>query len=164
MDRRSALSALTAVASAAAAALLLLPAFAYVLSPLRRRVGDHEWADLGPVELLPEGVPALVSYQIAIADGWSRRAQSFSAWVTRRGDDFRVFTSICPHLGCAVRFNREQGAFSCPCHASAFAADGRRLSGPSRRDLDPLAFRLERGRLLVRHAAYRAGIPGRVPA
>ena len=164
MDRRTLLSTVAAMAAAAVAALLSFPALAYLLSPLRRGARKDEWVDLGPADSMPDGVPALVAYELPIADGWSKRALPASAWVTRRGSDFQILTSVCPHLGCAVRFDRARGEFACPCHASAFAPDGRRLSGPSPRDLDPLEFRVERGRLLARHAEYRAGAADRVPA
>ena len=52
------------------------------------------------------------------------------------------FTSVCPHLGCAVEFDGPAGEFECPCHDSAFAKDGEKLFGPSLRGLDPLAVKL----------------------
>ena len=30
----------------------------------------------------------------------------------------------CTHLGCAVPWDQASGQFVCPCHASAFEADG----------------------------------------
>jgi len=39
----------------------------------------------------------------------------------------------CTHLGCLVRPSRE--GFTCPCHGSRYAADGRVLGGPAPRPL-----------------------------
>lgn len=164
MERRSVLSTLAAMAVAAIAALVFLPALAYLLSPLRRREEAGAWIDIGPLDAVPEGTPVPAAYEVTLADGWARRSRPASAWLIRRGGDLRVLTSTCPHLGCAVRWLREEGRFACPCHASSFAADGRRLAGPAPRDLDPLPSRVERGRILVRHVAYRSGVSGRVQA
>lgn len=40
----------------------------------------------------------------------------------------------CPHLGCALRWNRAEHSWDCPCHGSRFAADGALLEGPAQRD------------------------------
>lgn len=164
MDRRSLLSTLAAMAASAIAALLALPSLLYLLSPLRRREAQEEWIDLGALDSLPDRIPVLIPYEVRIVDGWARRTVAASAWVSRRGAGAAVWSSTCPHLGCAVRYLRENARFACPCHASAFGADGQRLAGPSPRDLDPLPLRIEGGRLHVRHVAYRPGGRERVPA
>ena len=51
----------------------------------------------------------------------------------------RAFSVTCPHLGCAVDYNGDIDEYQCPCHTSAFAADGETLYGPSPRGLDELA-------------------------
>jgi len=164
MDRRPVLTMLAAMACAAVAAMISLPVLTYILSPLRRRVEGADWIDLGAVEAIPEGIPVLIPYEIVLADGWERRSRPASAWVIRLGQRAEVLTSICPHLGCAVRWRREVSRYACPCHASAFAADGRRLSGPALRGLDPLPSRIENGRLFVRHLMFRPGVGERIPA
>lgn len=40
----------------------------------------------------------------------------------------------CPHLGCALRWNKAEHSWDCPCHGSRFAADGTLLEGPAQRD------------------------------
>ena len=42
----------------------------------------------------------------------------------------------CTHLGCAVPFDQGAGQFVCPCHGSAFTADGEVLNPPAPRPLD----------------------------
>lgn len=38
----------------------------------------------------------------------------------------------CPHASCAIRtYSQSTNTHSCPCHASRFRIDGRRISGPS---------------------------------
>lgn len=41
----------------------------------------------------------------------------------------------CPHLGCQLRWNREEKTWECPCHGSRFDREGRLLDGPAQRDL-----------------------------
>ena len=37
----------------------------------------------------------------------------------------------CPHMGCALTYNRQEHSWDCPCHGSRFAEDGRLLDGPA---------------------------------
>ncbi len=41
----------------------------------------------------------------------------------------------CPHLGCALRWNKAERSWDCPCHGSRFDADGRLLNNPATDDL-----------------------------
>lgn len=41
----------------------------------------------------------------------------------------------CPHLGCALRWNKEEHSWDCPCHGSRFDKDGKLLNNPSTDDL-----------------------------
>ena len=44
--------------------------------------------------------------------------------------EFQAFSSTCPHLGCKVRWEEEEGHYLCPCHMGIFDADGEAVSGP----------------------------------
>ena len=37
----------------------------------------------------------------------------------------------CPHLGCALQYNKQEHTWDCPCHGSRFTADGRLLDNPA---------------------------------
>ena len=41
----------------------------------------------------------------------------------------------CPHLGCALKWNRQERTWDCPCHGSRFAEDGQLLDNPATGDL-----------------------------
>lgn len=41
----------------------------------------------------------------------------------------------CPHLGCALKWNREEHSWDCPCHGSRFAEDGAVLNNPANGNL-----------------------------
>lgn len=40
----------------------------------------------------------------------------------------------CPHLGCALKWNKAERSWDCPCHGSRFAQDGRLLDNPANGD------------------------------
>lgn len=37
----------------------------------------------------------------------------------------------CPHMGCALRWNRQEHTWDCPCHGSRFKKNGSLLDGPA---------------------------------
>lgn len=37
----------------------------------------------------------------------------------------------CPHLGCALKWNKHEHSWDCPCHGSRFSEDGKVLDNPS---------------------------------
>jgi len=41
----------------------------------------------------------------------------------------------CPHLACALKWNRFEHSWDCPCHGSRFTADGKLLDNPANGDL-----------------------------
>jgi cytochrome b6-f complex iron-sulfur subunit len=58
--------------------------------------------------------------------------------------------TVCTHLGCLTVWEPAQRRFKCPCHGSAFGADGTNLEGPAPRPLERYAIRLaEDGQLEV---------------
>ena len=44
----------------------------------------------------------------------------------------------CPHMGCALKYNRTEHSWDCPCHGSRFTRDGRLLDGPATGDKENL--------------------------
>lgn len=41
----------------------------------------------------------------------------------------------CPHLGCALRWNKQEHSWDCPCHGSRFDSHGKLLNNPATDDL-----------------------------
>ncbi|MCC7475853.1 MAG: Rieske 2Fe-2S domain-containing protein [Pirellulales bacterium] len=78
-----------------------------------------------------------------------------------------AFHAVCPHLGCFVEFNHDQQRFECPCHKSAFHADGTKDFGPSLRGLDSLVVKIEgagvEAAVSVAFQNFQAGIAERKP-
>ena len=45
-------------------------------------------------------------------------------------DDFIALSSTCPHLGCQVRWEKQNNRFFCPCHNGVFDPSGKAIAGP----------------------------------
>lgn len=44
-------------------------------------------------------------------------------------------TRRCPHLGCALKYNKEERSWDCACHGSRFSESGKVLNNPANGDL-----------------------------
>ena len=40
----------------------------------------------------------------------------------------------CPHLGCALKYNKAEHSWDCPCHGSRFSKNGKLLNNPATSD------------------------------
>lgn len=155
------------VGGCAIAAATVIPAAAFVSAPIGSKGAAGRWVRTLRLDQLAEGEPKRVAIVDDRRDAWTleRGVELGSVWLVRFGDKVSAFSAVCPHLGCSVNVAPGAGAgFSCPCHTSAFAADGKRTSGPSPRDMDALATRIEDGFVAVDFRRFRIGIPEKVEA
>ena len=44
-------------------------------------------------------------------------------------------TKRCPHMGCALKWNRQEHSWDCPCHGSRFTESGKLIDNPATEDL-----------------------------
>ncbi|MBN1565653.1 MAG: Rieske (2Fe-2S) protein [Anaerolineae bacterium] len=134
----------------------------------RRNFLKYAWVALGAVAL---GEGALVTYQFfapkasegefggvfnaGLVDDYPPGSVTpFNAgrfYLVRQEDGgFLALYRKCTHLGCAVPWDQAEGKFICPCHASAFEADGEVLNPPAPRPLDRFPITInENGEILV---------------
>ncbi len=162
-DRREALRLFVLGGMAVAGCALAVPAAFVIAIPARTGSSKETWVPTVPLDALQEGVPKRVQIVSDRTDGWTREThvELGSAWLVRRGGNVTAFSSVCPHLGCAV--NAEpNGTYSCPCHTSSFAADGAPVSGPSPRGLDALTTRIDGGVVVVDFRRFKVGIRDRI--
>jgi menaquinol-cytochrome c reductase iron-sulfur subunit len=156
-DRRSFLGALLAVGSAFVGGLLSVPLIRFALFPLLRRTTELKSSPVGAIsEFSSLTEPAMRTIQIELVDGWRKTVTEKAVYVTTDKDgQLRVLSSVCPHLGCTVPWNKEKNQFICPCHGGTFTKDGARVSGPSLRGMDTLATSTHDGQLMVRFQYFR---------
>lgn len=162
-NRRSFLGALLALGSVFVGALLSVPLIRFAIFPLIRRTTDLKNSPVGSIrEFASLSEPALRTIQIEQIDGWRKTVSEKAVYIAKdqRGE-LCVLSSICPHLGCTVPWNKEKKQFICPCHGGTFSADGSRLSGPSQRGMDTLETSVQDGQLLVRFQYFRQLVSGK---
>jgi menaquinol-cytochrome c reductase iron-sulfur subunit len=156
-NRRSFLGALLGVGSVLVGALLSVPLIRFALFPLLRRTTELKRSPVGALsEFSPLTEPVMRTIQIEQVDGWRKAISEKAVYVTKDSQgQFRVLTSVCPHLGCTVPWNKQRNQFVCPCHGATFALDGTRVSGPSLRGMDTLETSVQDGQLQVRFQYFR---------
>jgi menaquinol-cytochrome c reductase iron-sulfur subunit len=155
--RRSFLGVLVAMGSACVGALLSVPLVRFAIFPLIRQTTDTKWAPLGPLtDFSSLSDPAVRTIEIEQLDGWRRAVSEKSVYITKDAQgQVQVLSSVCPHLGCTVPWNREKKQFACPCHNASFSPDGARVAGPALRGMDTLESRIQDGQLQVRFQYFR---------
>jgi Rieske Fe-S protein len=164
--RRGFLQILGGVLMTALGAALAIPGAIFYASPTRMRREEGGPLDVGTLDRLPEGsplrVPVVAKRRL---DAWTAFSDVVlgAAWLIRRGSEVKAFSTVCPHAGCSVDWDREKKCFACPCHGSVFSPDGERTEGPSPRGMDPLEVEVKEGRVLVAYKRFRQGVRDREP-
>ena len=166
-SRRGFLGALTVLLGGAITALASVPVLGSLFSPLRTAPGAAA-ADapipVGNISEFQVGKARRVELVRSVTDAWSRSDATTvgAAWVTRNADDtFTALSSTCPHLGCAVNMDKARNLYACPCHTSAFTLEGKYVSGPAPRGMDPLTVEVRGKQVLVHYKRFKQGLPGR---
>ncbi len=156
-SRRSFVGVLLGLGSLFVGGLLSVPLVRFAIFPLLRRTTDLKSSPVGDLsEFSSLTEPVMRTVQIEQVDGWRKAVSEKAVYVTKDiQGQLRVLTSICPHLGCTVPWNKDKMQFICPCHGGTFAADGTRVSGPSLRGMDALETSVEDGKLLVKFQYFR---------
>lgn len=149
--------------SCAIGAATAVPALAFVAAPVSGKAGKGVWVKTLKLEQLADGQPKRVAIVDDRRDAWTleRNVELGSVWLVKKGSDVHAYSAVCPHLGCSVNATAD-GAFACPCHTSAFDGQGKRTAGPSPRDLDTLATKVEDGVVSVEFKRFRIGVHEKV--
>jgi menaquinol-cytochrome c reductase iron-sulfur subunit len=156
-SRRSFLGVLVGLGSVFVGALLSVPLVRFALFPLIRRTTDLKSSPVGDLsEFSSLTEPVMRTIKIEQVDGWRKAVSEKAVYVTKDDHgELRVLTSICPHLGCTVPWDKEKNQFVCPCHGATFSSNGTRVSGPSLRGMDTLETSVQDGQLQVRFQYFR---------
>ncbi len=165
-SRRRALSIGIGVLGGGLAAAPLIPALGYLVYPLSNTItsAGEGFIDVGGRGQFGPTVPVKVDLFADRKDAWSvtRQVKIGSAWVLEREGELKAFSTVCPHLGCAIDFDTEANAFRCPCHRSEFDLDGTPVEGPSPRALDTLEVKEESELVAIRYRRFRQNISEKV--
>jgi menaquinol-cytochrome c reductase iron-sulfur subunit len=156
-ERRSFLGLLLAGVGGLVSAVLAIPLVRFVTFPLRVPAEETSWSDVGKLdEFVSLAEPVARTIDVKKIDGWRSSVVQNGVYVVPMGDGhLKVLSSVCPHLGCAVRWIEKQDRFICPCHGGTFTSAGVHLSGPPLRAMDELESKVENGVLKVRFQYFR---------
>ncbi len=69
--------------------------------------------------------------------------------INAKDKGFLVFSRVCTHLGCLVKYYPDKQQFICPCHAGTFNLEGNVVSGPPPRPLPKFSVRVEGNNLMI---------------
>ncbi len=67
-----------------------------------------------------------------------------SLYLIRNEDGYKVFSSVCTHLGCKVKWEGYRNRFYCPCHKGVYDSHGNVLEGPPPRPLDEFKVEIDK--------------------
>jgi menaquinol-cytochrome c reductase iron-sulfur subunit len=157
MERRSFLGFLLTAIGGVIGAAMTIPLVRFATFPLRGRAGQVSWSDVGKIEEFQSlNAPVAHTIDIQTIEGWRSSVVQNNVYVVPNGSgSLKVLSSVCPHLGCAVRWIARQDRFICPCHGGTFTSSGERVSGPPLRGMDALESKVEDGVLKVRFRYFR---------
>ncbi|MCA9176719.1 MAG: Rieske 2Fe-2S domain-containing protein [Planctomycetales bacterium] len=120
-------------------------------------------------ESLPEnGTPQEFKVRADKVDAWNKfkDVEIGTVWLRRNKEgEIIAFSTICPHLGCAIDYRSSDGDFYCPCHTSTFNLDGEKQNSIPPRNMDQLEIRTDEqtGELWVKYEKFRAATHDKEP-
>ncbi len=169
-DRRSLLRWATHGLGAVFAAVLGFPVVCYLADPRNRKGKASDFIRAEGIRLDDDNfqkdppLPVQGVIRTVRVDGWTLHPSDVvgRVWVVKDAaapNGFRVFTTICPHLGCSV--NLADDHFACPCHNAEFDFRGAAIGGPAPRGMDQLEWQpdpTDPQRILVHYRNFRAGV------
>lgn len=136
-------------ATLTAAAILGVPAARFAAGNSLEQGAEH-WVPVGaPDKLAPDDFTRVV-YEVRTKDAWREVTKEGLIYVrpVQRGGasgEFLALSAVCSHLGCNVRWRKEESRFACPCHAGFYDPKGEVISGPPPRPLRQLETRVRDG-------------------
>lgn len=152
---------------ACVAGITAAPAISFVTHPLRTPTtsGSDAFLPVGKLAQFEGSVPVKVDMYADKIDAWNRvvDVKIGSAWVWKREGQLVAMSTVCPHLGCAIDYDAENGKFLCPCHDSYFSMDGAVETGPSPRGMDSLDVQTEGELVAIRYQRFKQGVDTKEP-
>lgn len=125
------------------------PIVGFILSPVFQRSTPTVWRRVGRIDGIPLRTPT--RFVVQFPEGyWDHSPQPWDTYVVRLSQSqTRVFSNICTHMQCAVRWQASLGQFECPCHGGLYTIDGTNVGGPPPKPLPQWVHRVENGVLYI---------------
>ncbi len=126
-----------------------IPIVGSIFTAIFKRNNGNSWVTLGPLDQFPDGKITSVSFQLASKDGWMKTEKQQLVYVSRKGSNIIVFSSICTHLGCRVSWKQSLNEFKCPCHGGTYNDQGQVVAGPPPKPLPRYENKVAGGKLMI---------------
>ena len=155
-ERRSFLGLISGLVVAGISAVLGVTIGRYSIGPAFSASNGQDWTNLGSLDEFADGKMIKKNVIVSQDAGWGKFQSQRSVWVVRKGENVKVFSGVCPHLGCSV--NTRANKFICACHGSEWNGEGSTVAGPTPRGLDTLEFRVEDNKLKIKYQDFKQGL------
>lgn len=113
-------------------------------SPGKARAGTHKYL-VAKLDEIPVGQAKEVNIQ------------GKPVFVVHLESGFKVFSGVCTHLGCIVKWEPNNDRFYCPCHKGVFNREGQVVDGPPPRALDEFKVELDKNLVFIEVADNKKG-------
>ena len=149
VDRRNFFQIAIGAIGGIIAAGYAIPGIGYVISPALEEKTEG-WIPLGSADNIPLHSPVLLKAKVTQKIGWLTEFKEYGVYVfTDDGENYKALSNVCTHLGCHVRWDEDQEAYTCPCHNAAFDLYGQVLHGPPPRPMDEVTIKIEDGKIFM---------------
>jgi quinol---cytochrome c reductase iron-sulfur subunit, bacillus type len=139
----------TQVAGAMVTVLLGIPIVGFLLSPLFR--GQQVvWRKVGDLSNVPEGQPT--KFEVTFPqNAWPVPDVKAAVFVVKQTAATRIFSNVCTHMQCPVRWESATNQFLCPCHGGLYDINGQNVGGPPPKPLPEYVHRIDGTTLYVQN-------------
>jgi Rieske Fe-S protein len=140
MKRRGFLDWMIRLAGTSLGAFVLYPVFRYIVPPripeaATRRVVAAKKDELQPGSFKTFPFGSQPGILIRTVDG-----------------EYHALSAVCTHLGCTVQYRGADRTIWCACHNGLYDLEGRNVSGPPPRPLEPFIVHVEGEDVVVEKA------------
>ncbi|HYM49266.1 MAG TPA: ubiquinol-cytochrome c reductase iron-sulfur subunit [Candidatus Limnocylindrales bacterium] len=145
LSRRRFAIAGTQVVGAGVAVMLGVPIVGFLLNPIFRPRSIIE-QKVGFIGNIPPDQPTPFKFPFSPQSSWPAPEANYILYVVRSGsglDQVRVFSNICSHMQCPVRWDPALKLFLCPCHGGLYDLNGVNVGGPPPRPLPQWVHRID---------------------
>lgn len=124
-ERRDFLKYILGGGVVAFAAVILYPLISYLKPPKVKEVQVSS-VKVGKANVIPNDSGTLFKF-----------GNKPGILIRTASGEFRAFEATCTHLDCTVQFKQDMGVIWCACHNGKYDLNGRNISGPPPRPLNP---------------------------
>jgi menaquinol-cytochrome c reductase iron-sulfur subunit len=167
VSRRTFFKSVSIGIGSALAIVLGYPLIASIVSK-SKAVAAKVFSNLGPINSIrnsffPAEQPTKLNFSNTVQDAFISKINPEQVWVVKKSpENIKVYSPVCPHLGCRYNWDEARKQFVCPCHKSVYGIDGKVVSGPAPRGLDELPTEIKNQNLYVKYEEFQVGIPQKI--